>query len=109
VFIDLGDEDPAAALMTAVQAAPFRVVAASYHSPLTALADVVLPVETSFELSGHYLNLEGRWQVAHGALAAPSAVRSNVAVLTGLAERLGLTLNLAWPAGWDAQRRRWRA
>jgi formate dehydrogenase major subunit len=97
VLLDLGDEAPSHSLIAAAQDASFRVVAASYCSPVTEIADVVLPVETAFELSGHYLNVEGRWQFAQRALVAPGEVRSNAAVLGGLAERLGQTIGVAWP------------
>jgi NADH dehydrogenase/NADH:ubiquinone oxidoreductase subunit G len=103
VFIDLGDDIPTAALIAAVKEAPFLVVQASYHSPLTELADVVLPVETWLEQSGHYLNLEGRWQLARAALAAPLEVRSNVAVLAGLAARLNVTLDTDWLVALNGQ------
>jgi formate dehydrogenase major subunit len=102
VFIDLGDAPVPAELLAAVTDAPFLVVQASYASALTALADVVLPVETWLEQSGHYLNLEGRLQAAHGALPAPAQVRSNVSVLAGLAEQLGIRLD----ADWQGQLRR---
>jgi NADH dehydrogenase/NADH:ubiquinone oxidoreductase subunit G len=103
VLLDLGDEYPSLSLLTAVQDAPFQVVVASYHSPLTTLADVVLPVENGYELTGHYQNLEGRWQMAHSAMAAPREVRSNVEVLAGLAERLGLTIDLTWTPNQEFQ------
>lgn len=98
VFIDLGDADAPLPLLAAVTEAPFLVVQASYASPLTELADVVLPVETWVEQSGHYLNLEGRLQTATGALTAPGEVRSNVAALAGLAEQLGVALDADWRA-----------
>ncbi len=96
LFIDLGDDAPPASLLAAATEAPFVVVASSYHSPLTELADVVLPVEMWLEQSGHYMNLEGRLQAAHGVLTAPATVRSNLAVLAGLAQRLGVGLTPNW-------------
>ena len=98
VLVDLGDAEPPADLLAAVQAAPFVVVQASYASPLTERADVVLPVEIWTEQTGHYLNLEGRLQTAQAALAAPAGVRSNVAVLEGLAQALGVALTPEWRA-----------
>jgi formate dehydrogenase major subunit len=98
VFIDLGDDDASARLLAAVQPAPFVVVAASYRSPLTDRADVVLPVATWVEQAGHYLNLEGRLQAAHAALPVPDGARANEAVLNDLAERVGLALDGDWRA-----------
>jgi formate dehydrogenase major subunit len=104
LFVDLGDDVPPASLVSAAMDAPFLVVAASYESPLTALADVVLPVPTWLEQSGHYLNLEGRLQVATGALPAPAEVRPNLAVLAGLAQRLGVGLVPNWRASASSDR-----
>jgi formate dehydrogenase major subunit len=92
VFVDLGDDEPSESLLAAVHQASFLAVAASYYSGLTDRADVVLPVEAWTEQSGHYLNLEGRWQVANKALAAPAEVWSNAAMLAGLTRRLGVIL-----------------
>jgi predicted molibdopterin-dependent oxidoreductase YjgC len=57
------------------------VVQASYISQLTAMADVVLPVEMWAEQTGTYVNLEGRVQQAVKSLQAPEDVWSNEAVL----------------------------
>jgi NADH dehydrogenase/NADH:ubiquinone oxidoreductase subunit G len=102
VFVDLGDAEAPLPLLAAVTDAPFLVVQASYVSPLTELADVVLPVETWTEQAGHYVNLEGRVQSAAAGLAAPEQVRSNVAALAGLADRFGITLDLDWAAALPA-------
>ena len=96
VFVDLGDAHVTPALLAAVNDAPCLVVAASYASPLTEEADVVLPVATWAEQAGHYLNLEGRVQTAAAVLAAPGEARPNVEALAGLAARLGVPLTLDW-------------
>jgi predicted molibdopterin-dependent oxidoreductase YjgC len=96
VYLALGDDYAGKRLAAAVEQAPFLALQASYASRLTERADVVLPVETWVEQSGHFLNLEGRLQPARRALKAPALVRSNLAVLESLAERLGFSLDGDW-------------
>jgi formate dehydrogenase major subunit len=63
-YLALGDDEPSQQLLKKLEGVPFLVVQASYVSPLTAIADVVLPVGTWMEQDGHYLSLEGRLQEA---------------------------------------------
>ncbi|GAA2351206.1 molybdopterin oxidoreductase family protein [Streptomyces carpaticus] len=58
------------------------------------LADVVLPVTQWAEETGTMTNLEGRVQLRRRAVDPPPGCRSDLAVLRGLARRLG------W-AGWE--------
>ena len=83
-FVALGDEEPTAALVKNLTGVPFLAVQASYVSPLTAQADVVLPVTMWAEQAGHYLNLEGRLQAASASLTAPEGVRSNLDAIIAL-------------------------
>ncbi|MET8813591.1 molybdopterin oxidoreductase family protein [Streptomyces sp. NPDC004549] len=55
------------------------------------LADVVLPVTQWAEETGTLTNLEGRVLLRRAAVAPPPGVRSDLAVLHGLAQRLGHT------------------
>lgn len=97
VYIALGDDTVSQKLMQRLEKVPFLVVQASYASPLTAMADVVLPVEMWAELEGHYVNLDGTVQQARRSLAAPEGVWSNTSVLEALASRLGMaTAGLDW-------------
>ncbi len=91
-MIVMGDEEPTQALIKKVENNPFLVVLASYHSTLTAKADVVLPVTTWLEQDGHYVNNDGLIQAAHHSLQAPADVKSNLEVLELLAEKLNLNL-----------------
>jgi len=95
-YVALGDDEPSARLIDVLAAAPFLAVQASYTSPLTDKADVVLPVEMWAEQAGHYVNLEGRLQETRRGLAAPQGVRSNLAVLQALADRLSVKLDANW-------------
>ena len=96
VYLALGDDTPSQRLLQRLQGVPFIAVQASYLSPVTAMADVVLPVTTWAEQEGHYLNLEGRLQAAHRGLQSPAEVRSNVEVLEAIAANMGFTLDRHW-------------
>ncbi|MEJ2706860.1 MAG: molybdopterin-dependent oxidoreductase [Anaerolineales bacterium] len=87
-YVALGDDTPAPELVQSLAGARFLVVQASYHSPLTQQARVVLPVQIWTEQEGHYLNFEGRLQKTQAALSAPPEVRSNLQVLQMLASQL---------------------
>ncbi|WP_267898029.1 molybdopterin oxidoreductase family protein [Spongiactinospora gelatinilytica] len=65
------------------------VVADIVRSETAALADVVLPVTQWAEEGGTMTNLEGRVLLRRRAVAPPPGVRSDLAVLHGLATRLG--------------------
>jgi assimilatory nitrate reductase catalytic subunit len=67
----------------------FLVVADFVLSETAALADVVLPVTQWAEEDGTLTNLEGRVLLRRKALDPPPGVRSDLDVLSGLAERLG--------------------
>jgi formate dehydrogenase major subunit len=96
LYLALGDDRPSQRLIKRLEGAPFIAVQASYVSPVTAMADVVLPVEMWVEQEGHYLSLEGRLQEAHRGVTPPREVRSHVAVLQSLAESLGVSLDPDW-------------
>lgn len=103
VYLALGDHAPSQRLIQRMETAQaeqprFLAVQASYVSRLTAMADVVLPVQMWAEQEGHYLNLEGRLQKANAALVAPDGVPSNAAALKALAEKLGAAVNEQWEA-----------
>ncbi|GHJ37757.1 hypothetical protein Sm713_33660 [Streptomyces sp. TS71-3] len=68
----------------------FLVVADVVLSETAALADVVLPVTQWAEETGTVTNLEGRVLLRRQAVAPPPGVRSDLAVLSELAARLGM-------------------
>lgn len=96
IYLALGDDAPSQRLIQRLQGAPFIAVQASYVSPVTAMADVVLPVTIWAEQGGHYLNLEGRLQEARPGLQPPMEVRSNSEALEAIAASMGLTLDHRW-------------
>jgi formate dehydrogenase major subunit len=95
-YVAIGDEYVTDRLIQKIERAPFIVAQAAHESKLTALADVVLPVEMWAEQAGHYVNLEGRVQATAKVLNAPEQVKSNVAALELVADRLGLKTANDW-------------
>ncbi|WP_419994734.1 molybdopterin oxidoreductase family protein [Streptomyces boninensis] len=75
----------------------FLAVADVVLSETAALADVVLPVTQWAEETGTMTNLEGRVLLRRRAVDPPAGVRSDLAVLRGLAERLAPALTAGFP------------
>jgi predicted molibdopterin-dependent oxidoreductase YjgC len=95
-YVAIGDDYVTQRLLQRLEKAPFLVAQASYASKLTKMADVVLPVTTWAEQSGHYVNLEGRLQEAHAALQPVEGVRSNAEALQAVAQSLGVATKDNW-------------
>ncbi len=95
-YILLGDDQLSERQLRVLEETPLIVVQAAYHSALTEIADIVLPVTNWTEQEGHYLNLEGRTQKATRIFEVPSHARTNSWVLENLANRLGIPLNNQW-------------
>jgi len=98
IFVALADEKPSQRLLERLATKKFLAVQASFVSPLTAMADIVLPVTEWVEQPGHYLNTDGRLQEARKVINQPDEVRDNVEVLKDLAERLGVKTDDKWQA-----------
>lgn len=96
VVIALGDDEVSQTLAKNLEAVPYKVVLASYCSPVTAMADVVFPVANWLEQDGHYVNLEGIVQEAHKSLTAAEDVRTSAEALSALAVELGVKLSADW-------------
>lgn len=95
-FVALGDDHLSQDQIGRLEGVPFLAVQCAYHSPLTTMADVVLPATTWAEEDGHFVNLEGIVQSAHAALVPPRDVWSNRAILEALAARLGAISTSDW-------------
>ncbi len=95
-FVAAGDDEISDRLLKNLENAPFLAVTAAYHSKLTARADVVIPVEMWAEISGHYLNLDGRLQAASKAVTAPVGVVGNEQAFKAIAAGLGVKTNDTW-------------
>jgi len=81
-----------------LKALDLLVVADLFLSETAALADVVLPVAQWAEEEGTMTNLEGRVLLRRQAKAPPDGVRTDTAILAGLAARLGVAGFPAEPA-----------
>lgn len=68
--------------------AKFLAVHASYHGPLTEMADVVLPALLWYEHEGSLYNLEGKKVAVRKAVPLPEGMIPENEVLTQLAARL---------------------
>ncbi|MFE2551020.1 molybdopterin oxidoreductase family protein [Streptomyces sp. NPDC059355] len=73
-----------------IRSLDFLAVADVVLSETAALADVVLPVAQWAEETGTTTNLEGRVLLRRRALTPPAGVRTDLDVLHGLADRLGI-------------------
>ncbi|MCL4561753.1 MAG: molybdopterin-dependent oxidoreductase [Chloroflexi bacterium] len=96
VFLALGDDYVNQRLIKRLAGVSFLAVQASYRSPVTDLADVVLPVETWNEQEGHFVNLEGRLQKANRAIEPPEGVISNLQALQLICDALGFQPDRDW-------------
>ncbi len=95
-FVAIGDDEVTQSLTKKLEDSPYLVVQSSYHSPLTAKADVIFPVTNWLEQDGHYVNSDGKIQEAHKALQCPVDVKSNMDVLEAIATNLGFALKSDW-------------
>lgn len=95
-YLALGDDFAGSRLLKRLEGLPFLAVQASYRSPATDMADVVLPTEIWVEQEGHFLNLEGRLQAAHRGLTPAEEIRSHVDILQAVAAEMGLNLKDNW-------------
>jgi len=96
LYVAIGDEEPKEKLIQQIENCSGLIVQASYQSRLTAMADVVLPVVNWLEQDGHFINLDGRLQTATKALQPAETVWTNEAVLSALANKLGMTIESDW-------------
>ncbi len=85
----IADADPGSALHREETVANLRrakrlVVMGWAETPLTAAADMVLPIAPHPEKSGTYVNSNGRLQRFEAAFPAPAGVRAGISVLSDL-------------------------
>lgn len=82
------DKEMEEEMATRIREADFVVAHASYHGPLTAVADVVLPAPVWSEQEGTFSNLEGRQVVVKKASEMPEGLLAEREVLVQLAEKM---------------------
>jgi formate dehydrogenase major subunit len=95
-FVAIGDDDPSQRFLQRLEGIPFLAVSAAYHSKLTAMANVVIPVEMWAEIEGHFINVDGRLQKTNKALNPPVGVLGNNEALLAIANDLGISTNDSW-------------
>ncbi|MCU0538956.1 MAG: molybdopterin-dependent oxidoreductase [Desulfobacterales bacterium] len=99
LFIISGEENGTMdALASTVAPRTFVIVQASYESPLTERADLVLPMAGWLERSGTLTNTEGVLVRAHAALPPSGRSRPDWDILGRLAETLGMEAGAGPPA-----------
>jgi len=93
LYVLVGEEDwDSDETMKQVREGTFLIVQASYASPLTERADVVLPMAVWSERSGTLTNTEGLVQEAHKATEPSGEARPDWEILSLLGEKLGKRL-----------------
>lgn len=96
LVVALGDSEISQAMLQKIETVPNLIVLASYASPLTAKANVVLPMQTWSEQDGHYLSIEGTLQESKRSLKSDENVHANFAAISDLAVALGLKGSSDW-------------
>ena len=85
-----GDLDPL--LVEALSNLEFLVVEDAFESPLTKLADVVLPTAMYLEKDGTFTNMDRTVQRLRFAVSAPGEARASYWFLGEIADRLGYSI-----------------
>jgi NADH dehydrogenase/NADH:ubiquinone oxidoreductase subunit G len=89
VYVLLADDEYGAEDWVAqAEQAEFLVVQASYTSPLTQAADVVLPSPIWAERSGEYISLDGKAGLSRQVLKLPPGIRDDSETFDQLTRRL---------------------
>ena len=91
LFVAAADENGALdAIAAKADPKAFVIAQACYESPLTARADLVLPMASWLERSGTFTNTEGTLLRAHAAVTPSGQSRSDWDILGRVAEKLGV-------------------
>jgi len=93
LYLLLGDEDVDGELLEWLKGIDFLVVQASYHSPATSIADVVLPSPTWAEREGKYINMDGLLLQLKRVLQPKDGMLQDQEILIELSKKLGHELS----------------
>jgi predicted molibdopterin-dependent oxidoreductase YjgC len=85
-------------LYEALKKLEFLVVVDAYDSPLTEIADVVLPLALNLEKDGTFTSYDRTVQRVRAAVPAMGEARSELQILSAVAGRLGYDLTYGHPA-----------
>jgi formate dehydrogenase major subunit len=89
VYALLGDDDSIDAKSLSSLKPDLLIVQGAYRSPVTSIADIVIPATTWLERGGQLIGSDGRRQLARKVLDPPLGVRDEVEVIAELSKRLG--------------------
>lgn len=92
LYVVAGEQGLDGEALKSVSEEAFVVVQASYESPLTERADVVLPMAIWSERSGSLTSTDGRVQKANKAVEPEGQAKADWEILSLLADRLGQKL-----------------
>ena len=95
LYLLLSDDTGNERLLSWLRGIDFLVVQASYHSPITAIADVVLPSPIWAEREGKYVDMDGRVLEIKQVLRPGDGVLQDKEVLMGISQKLGRELVLS--------------
>jgi len=93
LYLLLGDEQEGEGLLDWLKGIAFLVVQASYHSPVTAIADVVLPSPIWAEREGKYTSMDGRLLELKRVLQPKEGLLHDQEILIELSKKLGHKLS----------------
>ena len=89
LYLLLADEPQSEELLTQLRGIDFLVVQASYHSLVTAMADVVLPSPIWAEREGKYVTMDGRVLELKQVLQPKDGLPQDQEVLRAISQKLG--------------------
>ena len=92
LYLLLADEPESEELLARLRGIDFLVVQASYHSPVTAMADVVLPSPIWAEREGKYVTMDGRGLELKRVLQPKDGLPQDQEVLKAISQKLGRKL-----------------
>lgn len=91
-----GLTDEGTDILEAMSTSRFTVVQTPFMvHPLVNMADVLLPAPAWYEAEGHFCSLEGETRKAEVIVEAGETVKSVKSVLAGMADRFGVSLDVA--------------
>ena len=92
LYLLLADERDSEELLSWLKGIDFLVVQASYQSPVTSLADVVLPSPIWAEREGKYISMDGRVLESKRVLQPKDGLPQDQEVLKAISQKLGRKL-----------------
>jgi len=93
LYLLLGDEKEDDELLDRLKGIDFLVVQASYHSPVTSIANVVLPSPIWAEREGKYVSMDGHSLELKRALQPQEGLLQDQEILIELSKKLGRQLS----------------